>query len=205
MNARLWTLRPSLRRACARLAGDRRGVAAVEFALLVPILMGMYFVTIEVAQAIDGNRKVGRIASMVGDLITQQPEITKSELEAIMKIGGSIIQPYSRSGATITVTAIQITANPDSKVQVAWSSKLAGGSYSKPFTTGSAATIPDALNVPGTFAIKVEADLSYLPMIAWGDGQKTALGLGGLFDDIKMKETYFLRPRMSTTIPCTSC
>ena len=81
----------------AGLFSDRRGVAAVEFALIVPLLLSMYFVTMEVAQAIEANKKVGRVGNMVADLVTQQQKISKSELEAIMTIGEATLQPYNRS------------------------------------------------------------------------------------------------------------
>ena len=71
----------------ARAASDRRGVAAIEFALVTPLLLCMYFVTMEVSQAIETNKKVSRVGSMVADLVTQQQQITKSELNAIMEIG----------------------------------------------------------------------------------------------------------------------
>lgn len=192
-------------RAAVRLARDRRGVAAVEFAFVAPLLMVMYFVTSELAAGIETNKKVSRIGSQVADLITQQDKISKSELEAIMKIGQSTIQPYARSVPEITVTAIKITAQPNSKVEVAWSRRLKDGAYSVPFTKGSIATVPPALNIPNSFLIRVEADLGYEPMIVWSIDQKEALGLLSAFDDIQMGENYFLRPRASTEIPCADC
>ena len=75
----------------ARVAADRRGVAAIEFALVAPLLLCMYFVTMEVSQAIETNKKVSRIGSMVADLVTQQQTTTKSEVDAIMQIGQSLL------------------------------------------------------------------------------------------------------------------
>ncbi|MEQ9246158.1 MAG: pilus assembly protein, partial [Nitratireductor sp.] len=50
-------------------ARNRRGVAAIEFAIIAPILFAMYFLTLEFGQAIDVNKKVSRAANMAGDLI----------------------------------------------------------------------------------------------------------------------------------------
>jgi Flp pilus assembly protein TadG len=185
----------------ARLIPDRRGVAAVEFALIAPLLLSMYFVTVEVALGIEANRKVGRVGSMVADLITQNSEITPSQLEAIMKIGESIMQPYNRSAPKIVVTAIEIKT--DSEVTVAWSGKLENGVYSA--VTGSMATVPPALNQPGTFLVRVESELIYKPLITWSKEAKPTLGLMAAFDNIDMKETYYLRPRMSPTVKCETC
>src|SRR5262245_19164857 len=87
----------NIRQACVRLKRDRRGVAAVEFAYIAPILLILYFVTMEMAQAVDSNKRVARSASMVADLVTQQQDTSKAELDAIMTIGESIIQPYNRT------------------------------------------------------------------------------------------------------------
>jgi Flp pilus assembly protein TadG len=187
----------------ARLIPDRRGVAAVEFALIAPLLLSMYFVTMEVAQGIEANKKVGRVGSMAADLITQQSEVTPSQLDAIMKIGGSIMQPYNRSTPKIVVTAISITAA--SEVKVEWSRKLENGAYSKGPATVPAAAVPPTLKIPGSFLIRVESYLDYKPLITWSPDAKSTLGLMAAFDNIDMKETYYLRPRMSPTIKCATC
>ena len=185
----------------ARLIPDRRGVAAVEFALVAPLLLCMYFVTVEVALGIEANRKVGRVASMVADLITQNSEVTPDQLEAIMKIGESIMQPYNRS-PTIAVTAIEIT---DSEPKVYWSGKLGDSGDCEAAAAETPTTVPSTLNTPGTFLIRVESCLKYKPLIAWSDDAKPALGLMAAFDELDMKETYYLRPRISSTIECDDC
>src|SRR3954452_22450510 len=105
---------------------NRRGVAAVEFALIAPVLLVMYFITMEASQAIETSKKVSRIGSMVADLVTQQTSVVKADLDAIMKIGTSTLQPYTRSKPSITITAIQVTDETTPKVQVVWSRKLDG-------------------------------------------------------------------------------
>ena len=96
---------------------DRRGVAAIEFALVAPLLLCMYFVTMEVSQAIETNKKVSRVGSMVADLVTQQSTTSMSELEAIMQIGQALLTPYYRSKPDDHVTAIEITDETDAEGQ----------------------------------------------------------------------------------------
>ena len=105
-------------------------MAALEFALIVPLLLSLYFVTMEVAQAIETNKKVGRVGAMVADLVTQMPEINKSELEGIMRIGEATLQPYNRSQVNLTITAIEVTDEATPKIQVVWSRKLIDGEFS---------------------------------------------------------------------------
>ena len=188
-----------------RFLSDRRASAAVEFAFVVPVLLSLYFVSMEVSQAIDSSRKVGRIASQTADLITQQGTIVKADLDAIMQIGSSTLQPYNRSTPTIIVTAIQVSTDATPKVTVVWSRKLVAGIASKDANAGTTTTVPLKLKVAGSYLIRVETDLAYKPVLTWSASQKSSIGLTSAFDNIDMASTYFLRPRMSTTIPCADC
>ena len=194
-----------------RLLHDRRAVAAVEFAFIAPILLCLYFVTMEVSQGIETNKKVGRIGSMVADLVTQQPKITADDVDAIMEIGSSILAPYNRSKPEIVVTAIQLdgdedTAKADINATVAWSRTLSNGDdFCENLEPETEATVPDQLLIAGTFLIRVESTLCYRPVITWSADQKAGLGLAAAFDKIPMSETYYLRPRMSKDIPCDDC
>lgn len=188
-----------------RLVADRRGVAALEFALIAPLLLSMYFLTMEVGQGIEANKKVGRAASMVADLVTQQQTTTKAELNAILNIGSAILQPYNRSKPTIIITAIEVTDETTPKVKVAWSRKLSNGSYSVDQAAGTITTVPTALKIKGSFLVRVQSSLTYYPVITWAAGDKGTLGLTAAFDKLNMKETYYLRPRMTQAISCSDC
>lgn len=187
------------------LVSDSRGIAAVEFALIAPLLFSLYFVTMEVSQAVETSKKVSRAASMAADLITQQQSIARTEVDAVMKIGGSVLQPYSRSVSKTFVTAIQVTDEPTPRVLVVWSRKLVDGAATPDLVKDTVTTVPDALRVRNTFLIRVVTELEYKPVITWAAESKPVLGLAAAFDNISMGETYYLRPRMSQTIPCTGC
>ena len=184
---------------------DRTGVAALEFALIMSLLLALYLVTMEVAQAIEANKKVARVGSMVADLVTQMPAINKSELEGIMRIGEATLQPYNRSKPSIMVTAIEVDEDTPEAL-VVWSRKLVNGAFSTGLEEDDVITdLPPALRINGTFLVRVESSLAYRPVITWAASSKTTLGLTAAFDVISMKETYHLRPRRSTDIPCDDC
>ncbi|MDN5928631.1 MAG: pilus assembly protein [Hyphomicrobiales bacterium] len=191
-----------------RLARSRQGVAAVEFALIAPILLTLYFVTLEVSHAIETNKKVGRAASMIADLITQQPKMTTGIMDPIMQIGEATLQPYNRSRLAVHVTGIQISNDETPTVTVAWSRRMTdtGSTGSDPAEkAGDPTTVPDELKIPGTFLVRVQTTLDYRPIIAWSADAKQTLGLMGAFDNINMSEQYYLRPRMSNAISCDDC
>jgi len=200
---------PGIAGTWSKVAGfwsNRRGVAAVEFALIVPILLVLYFMTMEASQAIETSKKISRIGSMVADLVTQQTTIVKADLDAIMQIGTSTIQPYNRSTPGITITAIQVTTDATPKVLVVWSRKVVNGVASAGAAAGTTTTVPTALQVAGTFLIRVDSTLGYKPIIGWTTDSQQKLGFtSALANGISMGETYYLRPRRSLTIPCSDC
>lgn len=194
-----------IRGGAVRFCRERRGIAAVEFALIVPVLLIMYFMTLEASQAIETSKKVSRIGSMVADLVTQQQSVMKADLDAIMQIGNSTLQPYNRSTPKIVITAIEVTSDTPPKVQVVWSRKMVDGAFSADAAKNSITTVPTALNIKGTFLIRVESSLSYQPIITWSADSAKRLGLSSAFANIPMGETYYLRARRSQTVPCSDC
>jgi Flp pilus assembly protein TadG len=189
-----------------RFCSDRRGVAAIEFAFIVPVLLVMYFVTMEASQAIETSKKVSRIGSMVADLVTQQTSVTQADVDAIMKIGTSTLQPYNRSTPNIIVTAIQMTDEASPTARVVWSRKVVNGAYSADAKKDEPTTVPTTLNIRNTFLIRVESQLGYQPIIAWDVDNAKRVGLtSSFFSIINMGETYYLRPRRVLTLPCSDC
>lgn len=183
---------------------SRKGMAAVEFALIAPILLTLYFVTMEVSQGMDANKKVSRVGSMVADLVAQQGrEVYRQDLDAIMRIGEAILTPYARSSLEIIITGIEI--DKDSKVKVKWSRKMQDGVFSRDQIKGTLTTVADDLEIPETFLLRVTARLDYRPLITWTADQRASIGLFGGFDNIPMAEAYDLRPRMTSDMNCSDC
>jgi len=196
----------SIRSRLVRLGRDQEGVAAIEFAFIALVLLITYFMTMEVSQGLEVSKKTGRIAIIVGDLVTQQQSINKADLDAIMRIGEAVIQPYARSKPSIYVTAIEITDEDAPKAKVAWSRKLVGGAASSDLPAGSiVTTVPDTLMIRGTFLIRAESKLEYTPVVVWSAGDGASFGMKSAFDKLDMSDRYFLRPRMSQKVVCNDC
>lgn len=192
----------------ARFHRDNKGVAALEFAFIAPILLVMYFMTMEIGLGIEANKKVGRTASIVADLVTQNTNVTVNDLNAIMRLGEGTLQPYNRSSPEIRITAVQISSDPNNpRAKVAWSRKAVGITPSPylPVNTDITSSIPAKILIPDTFLIRVETRLEYKPVITWTAAEKQATGLSSAFDNISMGEVYHLRPRRTLTIPCDDC
>ena len=73
-------------------------MAAIEFAMIVPIMAVMFIGAVELSQAITVDRRVTQIASSTADLVAQRRDtISQTEITDIMRVGSYIMAPYSQN------------------------------------------------------------------------------------------------------------
>jgi Flp pilus assembly protein TadG len=180
---------PHLARAWSRrFVADRSGSSVVEFALLLPLMMTMYFGSIQVTDAISADRQVTLVASTVAEITSQYSQVATSDVTNILNASASVMAPFSVTSANATVTLTSVTIDGTGKATVAWSQSLYGTARSGIVTN----LIPAGLLVPNTSVIWGEATYSYRPTIGWG-----------LVGTVPMSDQIFLRPRQSTTVTHT--
>ncbi len=183
MNAKLFSLL-RIQSVTHKFASDRRGVSAVEFALILPIMLVMYLGGVEVLQGVAINRMVALTASTVTNLVSQYTTISaSSQMPDILNASAQVLTPYPVSNATVVVTCISI--DNTGKATVAWSQALNGSAKA----TGTAITVPAKLDTPSTTLILGETTYNYTPAIDF-------LNLGV----IKLYSSVYMVPRASTTI-----
>ncbi|WP_055047751.1 TadE/TadG family type IV pilus assembly protein [Devosia sp. A16] len=99
---------------------DVRAVAAVEFALVLPLLIGLYLGSIEAASLYSTDHKVATVASTMADLVSRERgEITSATLTTYFDAARTIMLPYAATGLVQTVSLLQIDSNGVAKVK--WS------------------------------------------------------------------------------------
>lgn len=173
--------------AFARLARDRRGMAAVEFAMILPLMLTMFLGSVEITQGLSTDRKIGLTVRAVADLASQSTSISNAEMTNILNAASSIMYPYSTSPLRLKVTAVNI--NGSGQATVAWSDAINTTKRS----TGSVVTLPAALVVPNTQLIWGEVEYDYNPTFGYV-----------LFSMITLSEQNFVRPRQSSSIARTT-
>jgi Flp pilus assembly protein TadG len=190
------------------------GAAAVEFVIIVPIMLSLYFGTMEMSQAVEVNKKAGRASSLIADLVTQQTTINSAELVGIADIAVATLHPYERSYPVVEIVGIQITDEKKPRALVAWSKKMSYArapnsgikSTSSSFLAkGSEIVIPRELLIRNTFIVRGGLRLNYYPVTSYtmtstvaGRRKDSVIGIG-------MGENYHMRPRNSPTVKCTDC
>src|SRR5436189_136417 len=102
-----------LARLARRYRSDTEGVAAIEFAMIVPIMAVMFIGAVELSQAITVDRRVTQIASSTADLVARWSPasgapngIPQTEITDIMKVGGYIMSPYNVGPLKIVLRSV---------------------------------------------------------------------------------------------------
>lgn len=181
-----------------RLRRDDDAVSAVEFAMILPFMFFLLIGLTELADALNQDRKVSRIANAVADLIAQEEAVSKSDLDSLMEIGEKILDPYPSTNLQVIVASVSF--NEDGDASVDWSRGSAGTS---PWATGAAPpiTLPGTVAVPNSSIVVGQTNLIYTPSF-------TGL-FTGIFDwspsAMNLSDTYFLTPRITGTVTCSNC
>lgn len=86
-------LRKLFRRPERRLRKDKRGIAALEFALIAPSLLVLFMGTIEVTYRFQASEETTRYVHQVADLISREHSMTTADLNAIYDASVHMMRP----------------------------------------------------------------------------------------------------------------
>jgi Flp pilus assembly protein TadG len=101
-----------------RLVHDHRGSAAVEFALILPVVILLYYGMAETTQALLANRRVSVVATAVGDLTAQATQLKKAQIDDIFNISAAALKPFPVTPLGIRIVSIE--TNASSTPQIRW-------------------------------------------------------------------------------------
>jgi Flp pilus assembly protein TadG len=180
------------RRSAMNLARDDRGNAAVEFAVIVPLMLVMFFGTVELSSAVAVNRKISMVTQQLADLASRYTTVNDTDMTNFGIIGDAMLTPYSSTPLQATITEIYI--DPATGVARAqWSKGDA------PRGTGSAVPLnPNLiardsvtnLIIPNQYLIFTEASYLYRPAVGY------VMGIAG----VTLSDKTYMRPRMASCV-----
>ena len=193
----LKSIKPRTMALIKRFKQEIAGVAAIEFAIIAPIMILLFFATIEVSTALAVNRKLARVSSTLGDLITKSQRLSQSDVDNIMDAASFVMRPYGHSlGIVITQVSIK-----DGAATVDWS-RAYGGAIA--LAQDAPYTVPAKIMDDDTYLVSAKVTATHIPLYA----KVTYNENGSISTDtsansaILMEEEIFLRPRigLKTTI-----
>jgi Flp pilus assembly protein TadG len=180
-----WRLRA--RQSWRDLLAHTEGVAAIEFALVIPMIILVYAGGFEIVQAATVNRKLTDTTVQLANVTTQYTSVAQPDLANIFAASSQIMAPYPTGSLTIVLSEVQATASNSGKV--AWSQGY-GGAACLPLN--STVAMPTGFASNGSYYILVQTTYSYAPTIG-----------SAFVHTIPMKDQIFMVPRQSSSIPAT--
>jgi len=164
-----------------RLLRDRSGIMAVEFALLLPVLLSLFLGMIEMERLTTAARRAMSTAQTVADLVAQNATHTDASLAAIVDAGRLILAPLPAGDAVLGLTISSVGYDSQGTPEVLWSYTAGGGA------TGGLAEAA-GLGQGRESVIMVALTYSYTSPFGYTFGTRT------------VEERAFARPRIATRI-----
>lgn len=179
-----------------RFLRDQRGVGAVEFAIIAPILIAIYITCFELTIGLSVSKRVTKATGTVADLVTQQTSVTKASLAGMVDVSKAIFVPYNTSTNALKLKITGISVDATSTPKVAWSWDQAGG---RPYAVGgTVADVPTELKTANSFLVRAELSVPHeLFMLMPVLSSETR--------SITIARSYFYRQRKGDTITCNDC
>ena len=171
----------------SRLTGDERGVSAVEFALIAPVMIAFYFGMAEFCQGYMAQKRMGHVSAMVADLVAQEETVATANLDDIFQIGGLIMKPFSTTPLKQRVSSVTQTAGV---AKVTWSR----GQGMTKRATNEVIVLPTGLISNGESIIVSEATYDYDSPVDYLMPAVT-----------RFSHIYYLRPRTVDNVTCSNC
>jgi Flp pilus assembly protein TadG len=176
-----------------RFRSDHRGVAAIEFALIAPIMIGLYVMLNETASGLRAARKVTMAARVMSDLVTQATDISDSYRTDVFDAITPIMTPFVGTLASIRITSVRFNSAGNGYVD--WSeargSDLPAHVRCKPTEASSSLaaslgtiSVPAGLKVANSSVVLAEVQFPYTPVLGYN-----------ITGTILIADQLFTRPR----------
>jgi Flp pilus assembly protein TadG len=179
----------------------RGGTASIEFAFALPVLLVMFMGVFEVSQALIVYMQVIDVADTVSDLVSQQRQISTTDIDNYYTAGQLVMTPHAPAGLGLAIASVTFdgtTGNPS----IAWQ-VVEGGATAMTAADLQAAVIPKGTSLGGACSppaanpcnsvIVAQANYTYNSALSYLIQQPIA-----------MSARVFSRPRAVFVIPCTS-
>ncbi|CAH1662140.1 MULTISPECIES: TadE/TadG family type IV pilus assembly protein [unclassified Chelatococcus] len=175
-------------------AGSRHGIAAIEFALVMPVMALIYVGFVVITNGVALNRKVSIMAHTLADLTARVQIVTDSERDLVFSAARAVLSPYAPAGVTLVLSSVYIDSNGVAKV--VWSDANRSGAA---LTRGGVYTFPaGAAGLAIRNSSLIVGDVTYPYFDGWAE-VLSSLGFPmSAFRDgvLTMRETRTLTPRL---------
>jgi Flp pilus assembly protein TadG len=147
-------------RSARDFVSDCGGLAAIEFAFILPLMLVLFFGTNEFSQGVAVDRKITIMARTLADLTSQNTSVTTTQLNNFFAASTAVMTPYPPGPVQATVSELYV--DPSTlQARVQWSVGAA------PRGVGSNVVIPTRLQIGGTYLIMSEVSYVFVPTVGY--------------------------------------
>jgi Flp pilus assembly protein TadG len=176
-----------------RFEGDKRGATAVEFAMIVPVMLLLLFATYDLTNGFAARRKVTITSRTLSDLISQASQpLLDGDLTNAFDASEQIMKPFPDTPIQ-TISEIVVDATGTSTTaKIVWSKAWNGSAYvNSPFTQNAATTVPPELveAKQKIYLIRSDVSFTYAPISTYF-----------LKQSLLLSNTFYTRPRQLTCV-----
>lgn len=165
---------------------EKKGVAAVEFALIAPVIVLVFFGLIELCQGMNAKQRVESVASTTSDLVAQSTNMTPTAINNVFQAANAILFPYpAGANVTVVVSSLVEDGTTPNSAKVVWSKTRNG--IVRP--TDSTMPIPPGVITPGGSVIYAQVTYSFTSVTSYVIGHT-----------VTMTSNFYSRPRRSVQV-----
>jgi Flp pilus assembly protein TadG len=172
-----------------RFGNARDGFAAMEFALIAPVLISIYFAVTELSDGYMASTKVTQVASTAADLTAQESSVCNAEMTDVFSALSAIMFPYPSNNMQIRISSLVDTGN--GTLKVAWSD----AQNTTPRSVNEVVPVPTGLVTSGSGDSLILAEVTY-------DYSSPAGHL--LYGTRQFSDRFYLNPRRALQIARTA-
>jgi Flp pilus assembly protein TadG len=172
-----------LRKIYRRFIASRRGVAAIEFAMIAPVLAVMFLASFDGGRAIAIYMKMRSATYALAAITNQYSSINSSQMTSITAATAAVMAPYPTAAAVVTIT--QITISSKGVATVSWSYSQGGTAHAQ----GASITVPSTIRTNSTYLIFAEVSYTFTPMFGYFSA-----------GSITFSDNLYVTPRVSNCI-----
>ncbi|HWD27051.1 MAG TPA: TadE/TadG family type IV pilus assembly protein [Rhizomicrobium sp.] len=162
---------------------DNKGLAAIEFAMLAPVMAAMFLGSIELCDALNCQQKVTGMASTAADLVAQETVMKNADISNVFSAMNAIVYPYPTTNLRIVITSLVDNGRGGATVQ--WSDAQNATARS----VGATVTVPTGVITSGGTVIMCEVTYPF-----------TSAVNDYITGTPNMSEVFYERPRRTSAI-----
>jgi len=144
-----------IRQSLHHFAAARKGSAALEFAIIAPMMIFLLFGSVDLLDMLGANKRLQNAASSLADVVARDTEVSNSEVAGLWAALNILMYPDQGGAANIRISSVSIESATTARV--VWSE----GRGMTPRVANSTVTLPSAMMNPGTSVIMAESTYAY--------------------------------------------